>query len=113
MFLVGCSANKIANIEDNNNFLWQRYMNEGEFNDLKKEFSYMDVVEIAGGVGELIDEESEAGKQVYTWPDELVVTQAYEITFVDDQLTRKRIVERRGISGREVKEKKPAVPSSN
>ena len=113
MFLVGCNANKIANIEDDNNFLWQRYMNECEFNDLKKGFSYMEVVEIAGGVGELIDEDSETGRQVYAFPDELLLTQAYEITFINDQLTRKRIVERHGKSEREVEEKKPAVPGTN
>ena len=34
--LVGCSSNKIAKIEDSNAFIWQKYMNEEEFEEARR-----------------------------------------------------------------------------
>ena len=39
--MAGCVSNKMIKIEDDNNYHWQRYMNEAEFNDLRKGFTYM------------------------------------------------------------------------
>lgn len=102
--LFGCSENELANIKDKNNYHWQQFMNEIEFNQLKQGLSYIQVVEIAGGEGELIKEGT------YTWPDELLLTRAYEITFENDKLQKKEIIERRGASIRDLieQEKEPA-----
>ena len=82
--LVGCSSNKIAKIEDSNAFIWQKYMNEEEFEQLEEGMSYMEVVEIARGGGEQIDENT------FIWLDELLMTQAYEVYFEEEKLVDKR-----------------------
>lgn len=104
LVLVGCSSNKLAKIKDSNNYKWQQYMNEDEFNQLKNGLSYMEVVEIVGGEGELL------GENQYVWSDEILMTQAYEITFENDQLSKKEIVERRGASNRDKVEEESAKP---
>lgn len=94
--LFGCSSNEIISIEDSNTYAWQKYMNEDEFNQLEEGMSYMDVVKVAKGPGKQIND------QTYMWPDELLMTQAYEIEFKDDQLVDKRIVQKRGESERDL-----------
>ncbi|MEO4055519.1 hypothetical protein [Solibacillus sp. CAU 1738] len=95
--LVGCAeekSNELISIEDSNAYTWQKYMNEKEFNQLIDGMNYMDVVNIAGGVGELQQE------GVFIWYDEMSLTQAYEIQFKKDQLISKKIIEVRGYSTR-------------
>lgn len=99
--LVGCSNNEIVEIEQSNSYEWQKYMNGEEFAKLQEGMTYMDVVKIAGGAGELQLDDKKNNKQMYIWLDERLLTQAYEITFEDDQLVSKNIVERRGHSTRE------------
>jgi len=94
--LVGCSSNKIAKIEDSNAFIWQKYMNEEEFQKLEEGMSYMEVVEIVRGRGEQLDENT------FIWLDELLMTQAYEVNFEDEQLVEKRRIEKRGHSNRDL-----------
>ncbi len=94
--LVGCSSNKIAKIEDSNAFIWQKYMNEEEFEKLEEGMSYMEVVEIVRGRGEQLDENT------FIWLDELLMTQAYEVNFEDEQLVEKRRIEKRGHSNRDL-----------
>lgn len=94
--LFGCSSNEIISIEDSNTYAWQKYMNEDEFNQLEEGMSYMDVVKVAKGPGKQVND------QTYMWPDELLITQAYEIEFKDDQLVDKRIVQKRGESERDL-----------
>lgn len=94
--LFGCSSNEIISIEDSNTYAWQKYMNEDEFNQLEEGMSYMDVVKVAKGAGKQVND------QTYMWPDELLITQAYEIEFKDDQLVDKRIVQKRGESERDL-----------
>ncbi len=96
--LVGCSSNKIAKIEDSNAFIWQKYMNEEEFEKLEEGMSYMEVVEIVRGRGEQLDENT------FIWLDELLMTQAYEVYFEDEQLVEKRRIEKRGHSNRDLVE---------
>ena len=103
--LAGCTeANKFANIEAENHFDWQKYMDEEEFNQVQAGMTYMEVVEIAKGRGEQLDENT------YVWPDEVVLTHAYEIKFAEGQVTEKHKVERRGASLRDREEKAPAEP---
>ena len=102
-FIAGCNANQLANIKAENNYKWQEYMNEMEYEQLKEGLSYTQVVKIAGGEGELVK------KGIYVWPDELLLTKAYEITFENDKLTKKEIIELRGASKRDlIEEKEPA-----
>ena len=96
--LVGCSSNKVAKIEESNAFIWQKYMNEEEFNQLEQGMSYMEVVEIARGGGEQLDDHT------FIWLDELLMTQAYEVYFEDEQLVEKRRIEKRGHSIRDLVE---------
>lgn len=96
--LVGCSSNKIAKIENSNAFIWQKYMNEEEFEQLEEGMSYMEVVEIARGGGEQLDENT------FIWLDELLMTQAYEVYFEDEKLVDKRRIEKRGHSRRDLVE---------
>lgn len=96
--LVGCSSNKIAKIEDSNAFIWQKYMNEEEFEKLEEGMSYMEVVEIVRGRGEQLDENT------FIWLDELLMIQAYEVYFEDEQLVEKRRIEKRGHSIRDLVE---------
>ena len=101
--LFGCSSNKIINIEDSNTYAWQKYMNEKEFDQLKEGMTYMEVVEIARGPGEMVDDHT------YVWPDELIITQAYEVEFKDDQLVDKRIIEKHGESKRDLPKEEQSV----
>ena len=96
--LVGCSSNKVAKIEESNAFIWQKYMNEEEFEQLEQGMSYMEVVEIARGGGEQLDDNT------FIWLDELLMTQAYELYFEDKQLVEKRRIEKRGHSIRDLVE---------
>ena len=96
--LVGCSSNKVAKIEESNAFIWQKYMNEEEFEQLEEGMSYMEVVEIARGGGEQLDDNT------FIWLDELLMTQAYEVYFEDEQLVEKRRIEKRGHSIRDLVE---------
>ena len=108
ILLTACSKNKIINIEESNNYQWQKYMNEDEFQQLKKGQSYMEVVEIAGGEGKPLKNGQ------YVWGDELFMTHAYEITFKNDKLVKKEIIELRGTSTRDIIEikKEPAKRES-
>lgn len=101
--LFGCSSNEMINIEDSNTYAWQKYMNEKEFDQLKEGMTYMEVVEIARGPGEMADD------HIYVWPDELIITQAYEIEFKDDQLVNKRIIEKHGESKRDLPKEEQSV----
>ncbi|WP_431028213.1 hypothetical protein [Lysinibacillus sp. LZ02] len=94
MSFVSCSSIKISSVEDSNAFVWQKYMNEEEYKQLELGMSYMEAVEIARGRGEQLDDNT------YVWPDELLMTQAYEVYFEEDQLVSKLIVEKRGHSTR-------------
>ena len=84
----------VIKIEDKNNYSWQKYMNEQEFNLLQDGMSYMEAVEIAGGAGK------EKALSVYEWSDEMLLTQSYEVTFRNDKLVRKQIIDKRGYSTR-------------
>ena len=93
MILVGC-GDPIVEIEENNRYHWQKYMNQEEFDRLEEGMSYLEVVEIVGGRGESIQNNR------YQWRDEILMTQAYVIEFKDDQLLSKEIVELKGHSNR-------------
>lgn len=73
-------------------------MNEEEFEQLEEGMSYMEVVEIARGGGEQLDDNT------FIWLDELLMTQAYEVYFEDEQLVEKRRIEKRGHSIRDLVE---------
>jgi hypothetical protein len=95
LFLLAASyEDEILEIEEKNVYSWQKYMNEDEFNQLKKDMSYMDVVQIVGGAGEKIDADT------YEWHDEILLTRGYKVQFKENQLLNKEIVERRGHSTR-------------
>ncbi|MCH7323946.1 hypothetical protein LZ480_18960 [Solibacillus sp. MA9] len=85
---------EILEIEESNAHRWQKYMNEQEYEQVKIGMPYMEVVKIAGGAGK------EIKKNVYEWNDELLLTQGFRLTFKDDKVTKKEIVERRGNSSR-------------
>ncbi|MDN4494998.1 hypothetical protein [Ureibacillus aquaedulcis] len=87
-------VNKYHDIADMNSFRWQMNMNIEEFTELEKGMSYLEVVEVAKGEGEPVND------GVYIWKDELLLTQVYEIHFQDGNLKEKRIVEKRGNSTR-------------
>ena len=93
MIMTGCQ-NEILAIEESNTHSWQKYMNEQEYEQVKEGMSYMEVVRISGGAG------TEIKKGMYEWNDELLLTQGYQLTFKNDKLTKKEIVERRGNSTR-------------
>lgn len=95
--MMGCSFNKIAEIEAENHYEWQKYMNKDEYEQLEEGMSYMDVVSVAKGEGVQLNE------QIYYWPDEIVLTHVYEIKFKDNKLVEKKIVERHGNSKRDIK----------
>lgn len=105
LLLTGCGAqNELIELEDSNAFGWQKYMSKEEFHQLKKEMTYEEVVSIAKGAGELVEDE------VYRWPDEQLMTQAYEVTFKENKLVSKEIIMLHGNSARDREEKAPAVP---
>lgn len=94
VLLFGCTSDEIIDIEAKNQYDWQKYMNEDEFNQLQNGMSYMEVVRIVGGAGKKVASET------YEWPDEKLMTQAYEIKFNQDRLIEKKIIEKRGHSER-------------
>lgn len=96
--LGGCASNKVIKIEESNAFIWQKYMNEEEFEQLEQGMSYMEVVEIAHGGGEQLDDNT------FIWLDERLMTQGYEVSFEDEQLVKKRRIEKRGYSIRDLVE---------
>lgn len=91
--IMGCQ-DRVLNVEDQNVYEWQKYMNEEEFNQLENGMSYMDVVKIAGGAGIEIE------TSVYEWQDEILLTQAYILYFKDGSLVKSEIIEKRGSSSR-------------
>ena len=93
LLLIGCS-DPIKEIETKNQYTWQKYMNEKEYNKVHKGMTYLEVVKIAGGSGKKIS------KMVYEWPDEILLTKAYQITFKNEKVVEKIIVEKRGSSSR-------------
>ena len=95
LFLLGVSyEDKVLEVEEKNNYSWQKYMNEDEYNQLEINMSYIDVVRIVGGAGEEVDADT------YEWNDEILLTRGYKIQFKKDRLVKKEIVERRGHSTR-------------
>ena len=91
--LAGCS-NEIVDIELSNEFSWQKFMNEEEFSELKEGMSYIEVVRVAGGEGKKV------ASSTYEWQDEILMTQAYELKFENDELVEKKIIEKHGQSTR-------------
>lgn len=91
--VVGCQ-NRVLNIEDQNTYEWQKYMNEDEYRQLKPGMNYMEVVKIVGGAGVEID------TSVYEWQDEILLTQAYVVYFKEGKLIDTEIIEKRGNSNR-------------
>jgi len=86
----------IIDIEESNSYHWQKNMNEHEFEQLQQGMSYMEVVEIAGGVAsEMIRSD------YYRWNDEILLTQAYIVQFKDNQLVSKEVIALKGYSTRE------------
>lgn len=86
--------NAFYHIEDSNAFSWQKNMNEEEFEQLKKGMTYLDVVHIAKGRGQQINDHK------FIWNDELLFTKAYEITFEENRLVDKKIIKKSGYSNR-------------
>ncbi|MER2192363.1 MAG: hypothetical protein ABS951_15485 [Solibacillus sp.] len=91
--VTGCQ-DRVLNVEDQNIYEWQKYMNEDEFKQLQPGMNYMDVVEVAGGAG------TEIETSVYEWRDEILLTQAYVVYFEDGKLMSTEIIEKRGSSTR-------------
>ncbi|MER2109038.1 MAG: hypothetical protein ABS949_19095 [Solibacillus sp.] len=91
--VTGCQ-DRVLNVEDQNIYEWQKYMNEDEFKQLQPGMNYMDVVEVAGGAG------TEIETSVYEWGDEILLTQAYVVYFEDGKLMSTEIIEKRGSSTR-------------
>ena len=91
VILVGC-GDPILEIEESNDYHWQKNMNEAEFEKLKEGMSYMEVVEIAGGAEEMVK------KDQYHWNDEILMTKAYIVRFKDDKLIDKEVIELKGYS---------------
>lgn len=91
--IIGCQ-DRALNVEDENIYEWQKYMNEEEFKQLESGMSYMDVVKVAGGAGLEVD------TSVYEWRDEILMTRAYLVYFEDGKLTNIEIIEKRGSSTR-------------
>ncbi|MEK4427283.1 hypothetical protein [Solibacillus sp. FSL K6-1523] len=93
MNLAAC-VDEMTEIEEQNTYRWQRYMNEDEYNKLEKGMTYIDVVKIAGGPG------VENNESIYEWNDEILLTKGYQIHFEDGKLIRTEIVKRKGNSNR-------------
>ena len=94
LVLTGCASNELIEIEEKNQYSWQKFMNEDEFNQLMIGMTYMEVVKLAGGEGEKI------ATNTYEWPDEIKMVQAYELKFEEDKLIEKQIIEKKGHSTR-------------
>ncbi|MGN7478682.1 hypothetical protein ACTHOQ_12580 [Solibacillus silvestris] len=91
---VSACKDEILEIEESNTYSWQKYMNEGEYKELKEGMSYIDVVRISGGAGKAVD------KDIYEWNDELLLTKGYRLKFKEDELVQMEVVERKGNSKR-------------
>ncbi len=86
VILAGC-GDPILDIEESNAYHWQKNMNETEFEKLKEGMSYIEVVKIAGGAGDIVK------KDQYRWNDELLMTKTYIVRFKDDKLVDKEVSE--------------------
>ncbi|KOS62265.1 hypothetical protein FJQ98_23625 [Lysinibacillus agricola] len=93
VILIGC-GDPILDIEQSNAYHWQKNMNEAEFGKLKEGMTYMEVVKIAGGAGEM------KKKDQYRWNDEILMTKAYIVRFKEDKLIDKEVIELKGHSKR-------------
>ncbi len=93
ILMVGC-GDPIIEIEESNAYHWQKNMNEAEFEKLKNDMSYIEVVETAGGPGKKIKSNE------YRWNDEILMTQAYLLKFKNDKLIDKEIIAVKGHSNR-------------
>lgn len=93
IMMVGC-GDPIIEIEEANTYHWQKNMNEVEFDKLKNDMSYIEVVETAGGAGKKVKNNE------YRWNDETLLTQAYIVKFKDDKLIAKEIIAVKGHSNR-------------
>jgi outer membrane protein assembly factor BamE (lipoprotein component of BamABCDE complex) len=89
VILTGC-GDPILDIEESNAYHWQKNMNEAEFEKLKEGMTYMEVVKIAGGAGEMVK------KDEYRWNDEILMTKTYIVRFKDDKLVDKKVSEVKG-----------------
>lgn len=87
-------VNQYHDIERQNAYHWQKYMNEEEFAQVEPGMSYLDIVKLAKGEGERVTD------QVYRWKDELLLTQSYELHFRDGKLEAKKVIKNRGYSTR-------------
>jgi len=94
LFILASCSNEIIEIELSNEYSWQKFMNKEEFDEIKEGMSYIEVVRLAGGEGKKV------ASDTYEWPDEQLMTQAYELKFKDDVLVEKKIIEKRGHSTR-------------
>lgn len=103
--LAAC-GDPVKDIEETNEYNWQRHMNAEEFEQLKEGMTYMQVVEIARGGGE-----KQKG-DIYLWYDEQMMTVGYEVAFKEDKLTNKEKIIIQGHSTRDLnkEEKEPAKP---
>jgi len=86
VILAGC-GDPILDIEESNAYHWQKNMNETEYEKLKEGMSYIEVVKIAGGAGDIVK------KDQYRWNDELLMTKTYIVRFKDDKLVDKEVIE--------------------
>lgn len=94
IMIVTACQDEVLEIEENNTYTWQKYMNEKEFEEVKEGMSYMEVVRISGGAGQ------EMEKDTYEWNDEILLTKGYRLKFEDNVLVEKEVVERKGNSTR-------------
>ena len=93
MLITACQ-DEVLEIEESNTYVWQKYMNEDEYEKVKEGMSYLDVVRISGGAGQKIN------KDTYEWNDEILLTKGYRLKFNDEVLVKKEVVERKGNSKR-------------
>lgn len=93
MLITACQ-DEVLEIEESNTYVWQKYMNEEEYEKVKEGMSYLEVVRISGGAGQQIDNDT------YEWNDEILLTKGYRLKFEDDVLIKKEVVERKGNSKR-------------
>ncbi|MEK5186637.1 hypothetical protein [Solibacillus sp. FSL W7-1324] len=92
--LIAACQDEVLEIEESNTYVWQKYMNEDEYEKVKEGMSYLDVVRISGGAGQKIN------KDTYEWNDEILLTKGYRLKFNDEVLVKKEVVERKGNSKR-------------
>ena len=93
MNITACK-DEILEIEEKNRYIWQKYMNEEEYEKIVEGMSYLEVVRITGGAGK------ETKANTFEWNDELLLTKGYRLIFEEDALVKKEIIERRGNSTR-------------